>query len=48
MTVRIIYPQELDALLHYNGFKVEAKFGEFDESPFTSESPKQVVICSTA
>ncbi len=44
--VRIIYPQELDALLYYKGFKVEVKYGDFDESPFTSESPKQIVICS--
>lgn len=44
--VRIIYPQELEALLHYNGFKTDARYGDFDETPFSSNSPKQIVICS--
>lgn len=43
--MRILYPQELDALLHYNGFRIEAKFGDYDETPFTSKSPKQLIIC---
>jgi SAM-dependent methyltransferase len=45
LNMRIFYPQEIDALLHYNGFKIEDKFGDYDETPFTSTSPKQVIVC---
>ncbi len=43
--MRIIYPCELDDLLHYNGFEVEAKYGDYDQSPFESLSPKQLTVC---
>lgn len=43
--MRILFPQELDALLRYNGFTIEAKYGDYDETPFTSASPKQLVVC---
>ncbi len=46
--MRIYYPQELDALLGYNGFRIEAKYGAFDGSPFRSESGKQIVVVSSA
>lgn len=45
LDVRIYFPQELEALLAYNGFIVEAKFGGYDESPFQSGSEKQILIC---
>jgi SAM-dependent methyltransferase len=45
LNMRIFYPQELDALLKYNGFEIESKFGDFDESPFVSDSPKQIPVC---
>jgi len=45
LNMRILYPQELDALLYYNGFTIEAKFGNYDESPFVSTSPKQLIVC---
>ena len=45
LNMRIHFPQELDALLHYNGFVIEAKFGDYDETPFESTSPKQLVVC---
>ena len=43
--MRIFYPQELDALIRYNGFTNEAKYGNYDETPFVSESPKQLIVC---
>ncbi len=46
LNMRIYYPQELDALLKYNGFTIESKFGNYDESSFVSASPKQLIICS--
>jgi SAM-dependent methyltransferase len=45
LNMRIFYPQELDALLRYNGFTIESKYGDYDETPFVSESPKQLVVC---
>ncbi len=43
-TMRQFFPQELDALFAYNGFKIEHKFGNFDESSFTAKSPKQIIV----
>ncbi len=45
LNMRMLFPQELDALLHHNGFELEAKYGDFDESPFESSSRQQVCIC---
>jgi SAM-dependent methyltransferase len=45
LNMRIFYPQELDALLLLNGFKIMEKYGNTDESPFDSGSLKQVIIC---
>lgn len=46
LDLRIFYPQELDALLKYNGFRIESKFGDYKGKPFTSKSPMQVIISS--
>lgn len=45
LNMRIFYPQELDALLHYNGFIIESKFGNYNMGPFVSTSKKQLVVC---
>lgn len=45
LNLRIFYPQEIDALLKYNGFTIEEKFGDYDMAPFKSGSPKQIIIC---
>lgn len=42
--MRIFFPQELDALFDHHGFVIEAKFGDYDGSPFGSTSPKQLVV----
>ena len=46
LNMKMYYPQELDLLLHYNGFVIDHKFGNYDSSPFVSASPKQLIICS--
>ncbi len=38
LTHRQFFPQEWEALLHYNGFRVEEVFGDFDRSPLSKES----------
>ncbi len=45
LKLRIFFPQELDMLLDYNGFKIDYKYGNFDEEPFNSDSKWQIVIC---
>jgi SAM-dependent methyltransferase len=45
LDMRIFFPQELDALLHYNGFSIERRYGDFDESAFAAASPQQVLVC---
>jgi SAM-dependent methyltransferase len=45
LNMRVFYPLELDALLQLNGFKIEEKYGNLDESPFVSDSPKQLITC---
>jgi hypothetical protein len=48
LNMRIFYPQELDALLQYNGFSIEAKYGDYRGNPFDSSSPRQIVICQSS
>lgn len=43
-TMRQFFPQELDTLFLYNGFKIEEKLGDFDEMPFRDSSNKQIII----
>lgn len=43
-TMRQFFPQELDALLAYNGLEIEEKFGNRDGSPFNKDSSRQIVI----
>jgi len=45
MDMRIFFPQEFDALLGFSGFEIEHKYGNYDQSPFSSKSPKQIVVC---
>jgi SAM-dependent methyltransferase len=46
--MRQFFPQELDALLEHAGFVLEEKFGDRDETKFTSASTRQLVVCRTA
>lgn len=43
--MRQFFPQEIDALLVYNGFTIEEKYGDYDEAIFSSESPRQLIVC---
>ena len=46
-SMRVYFPQELDALLAVNGFAIEEKYGDFDLSPFTSASRHQLLVAKT-
>ena len=43
--MRQFFPQEIEALLWYNGFLIEQKYGGYDEQEFASDSPKQLLVC---
>ncbi len=45
LKLRMFFPQELDALLYYNGFIIDNKYGTFKEEPFNSDSNLQIIIC---
>jgi SAM-dependent methyltransferase len=47
-SMRVIFPQELDAILGYNGLGLEEKLGDYDGSPFRADSPKQLAITRLA
>ncbi|MFW9878229.1 MAG: class I SAM-dependent methyltransferase [Candidatus Thorarchaeota archaeon] len=46
MKLRIFFPQEIDAILKYNGFKIIAKYGDFDSNPYSSDSKRQIFVCN--
>jgi SAM-dependent methyltransferase len=48
LNLRCFFPQELPALLKYNGFRVMARYGDFKRSPFKGGHMKQVFVCSSA
>lgn len=43
--MRIFYPAELEALLHYNGLAIEARYADFSGTPLDSQAQAQVVVC---
>jgi SAM-dependent methyltransferase len=43
--LRYTFPQELNALLHCNGFDIVRTFGDWDESPLTAISPSIISVC---
>jgi SAM-dependent methyltransferase len=45
---RQFFPQELDALLHYNGFAVVERWGSFDRDPLDDDAESQIYVCRLA
>ena len=46
LNMRMYFPQELDALIKYNGFVIDGKFGDYAQTAFDSKAGKQLVVCS--
>jgi SAM-dependent methyltransferase len=44
-TLRFVYPREMEALLHYNGFAIRDAFGDWDRQPLSSASPRMIYVC---
>ncbi|MBZ0309804.1 MAG: class I SAM-dependent methyltransferase [Anaerolineae bacterium] len=45
LKLRYFYPQEMEALLHYNGFKIVERYGQVDFSPLTATSERMIYVC---
>ena len=45
IALRYTFPQELAALLHYNGFMVVRRYGDWNGEPLTAASPNIIVVC---
>lgn len=45
---RRFFPQELEMLLHYNGFSILHRYGNYDRSPLTAESPLMIFVCQSS
>ena len=44
-TLRFVYPQEMEALLHYNGLTIRAAYGDWDRRPLGNEGPRMIYVC---
>jgi hypothetical protein len=45
LALRYNFPQELEALLYYNGFTVVERYGDNDANPLTNESRRMIYLC---
>jgi hypothetical protein len=45
---RQLFPAELEALLHYNGFRIEERWGDFSRGPLTRTSESQIIVCAAS
>jgi SAM-dependent methyltransferase len=45
IAVRFTFPQELAALLHYNGFKILRQYGDWNLEPLTAASTSIISVC---
>lgn len=48
LSQRQFFPEELAMLLHYNGFEVQARYGDFSGGPLTADSESQIVVAGVA
>lgn len=48
LTMRLVFPNELEALLRLSGFVIEARYGDYDRRAFGSTTPKQLTVCRLA
>ncbi|MBE0670745.1 MAG: class I SAM-dependent methyltransferase [Anaerolineales bacterium] len=45
LSLRYVFPQEMEALLHYGGFEIVEQYGDFDRGPVTKESGLITLVC---
>jgi SAM-dependent methyltransferase len=45
VALRYVFPQEIEALLHYNGFQIRTVYGDWQQNPLTADSPAMIYVC---
>ena len=45
LVLRYVMPQEMEALLHYNGFKIVARYNDYREAAITEEAFGFIYLC---
>ncbi|TDL82460.1 class I SAM-dependent methyltransferase [Peribacillus frigoritolerans] len=48
ISLRYVFPREMERLLSMNGFKVLNVYGDWNENPLTGESKEMVYVCQKA
>ena len=43
--LRYVYPQEMEALLFYNGLQIHTCYGSWQQEPLTALSPAMIYVC---
>lgn len=43
--LRYVFPQEMESLLFYNGFRIQSCYGAWDQSPLTAASTYMIYVC---
>ncbi len=44
-SLRYVFPQEMESLLHYNGFRIHTVYGDWQLNPLTAASPAMIYVC---
>lgn len=45
LSQRMFFPQELQALLHYNGFAVTGLYGDYNRRPLAPDDRLMIIVC---
>jgi hypothetical protein len=45
LALRVILSREMNCLLHYSGFTVLHRYGDWDSSPLTDKSRRIIYVC---
>lgn len=45
IALRYVFPQEMEALLHYNGLQIRASYGSWQQEPLTASSREMIFVC---
>ena len=43
--LRYVFPQEMEALLFYNGFQIRSRYGNWQQEPLTATSRSMIYVC---
>ena len=43
--LRYVFPQEMEALLFYNGLQIRSCYGNWQQDPLTATSPAMIYVC---